>query len=89
MVSKLTPRKAWSSDLVLLSLLAIVLTGPTSLASQLVEVRIVDNEHLMIYLLDGEIHYKDDGQGKHAFKGHEHNDGDLAVRFDPPLDGAE
>lgn len=58
----------------------------TLLASKIVDVRTVDDRHLMITLMDGQILYKDDGQGKHAFMGHEHNDGDTVQRFDPPLD---
>ena len=40
-------------------------------AAKLAEVRTVDRQHLMIHWLDGEITYRDDGQGPKAFEGGE------------------
>jgi hypothetical protein len=43
----------------------------TAEAAKLVEVRPVDDEHLMIHWLDSKVHYQDNGKGKGAFMGHE------------------
>lgn len=60
-------------------------TGPAA-GARLVEVRPVDDEHLMIRWLDGEVRYQDDGQGPTAFLAHEHRGQDEVIRYDPPLD---
>jgi hypothetical protein len=49
--------------------------------SKLLETRVADSQHLMLFLKDGEIVYKDDGQGKGAFGGHESQGGEVAVKY--------
>ena len=54
-------------------------------AAKLAEVRTVDRQHLMIRWLDGEITYRDDGQGPKAFEGGE-SIVDRVIRYQPELD---
>jgi hypothetical protein len=54
--------------------------------AKLVDVRTVDDQHLMVHWVDGEIQYKDDGEGPKAFMGHESGGGDVVKRYDPALD---
>src|SRR5271166_3022806 len=54
-------------------------------AAKLAEVRTVDRQHLMIHWLDGEIAYRDDGQGPKAFEGGE-SIVDRVIRYQPELD---
>jgi len=49
--------------------------------SKLVEFRVVDERCVMLFLKDGEIKYKDDGQGSGAFGGHESKGGEVAVSY--------
>lgn len=58
----------------------------TALGAKLVDVRTVDERHVMIQWLDGEIDYRDDGTGKRAFMGHESGEGDRVIRYEPELD---
>src|SRR6516225_3709292 len=51
-------------------------------AAKLADVRTVDREHLMIHWLDGEITYRDDGQGPKAFEGGE-SIIDRVIRYPP------
>jgi len=55
-------------------------------ASKLVEVRSVDDEHIMIYWQDAKVTYQDDGKGPTAFMGHETKGGEVITTFGPPLD---
>ncbi len=54
--------------------------------AKFVEARAVDDEHIMVHWLDGEIEYQDDGKHPSAFMGHESMGDDRVVRYDPPLD---
>ncbi len=54
-------------------------------AAKLAVVRTVDRQHLMIHWLDGEITYRDDGQGPKAFEGGE-SIVDRVIRYQPELD---
>jgi endoglucanase len=56
-------------------------------ASRLVEFQPVDEAVLMLYFKDGEVQYRDNGQGPSAFTGHDYAPGDdELVSFGPPLD---
>ena len=58
-------------------------------ASRFVEIRVVDNEHLMLHFRDGEVRYRDDGTGPSAFLGHSFAEGDdTLLVFLPRLDAA-
>lgn len=54
--------------------------------ARLVDVRTVDEQHVMVHWLDGEIEYRDDGEGPGAFGGHENPAGDTVKRHEPALD---
>ncbi|MEM8874688.1 MAG: glycoside hydrolase family 9 protein [Planctomycetota bacterium] len=54
--------------------------------AKLVEVRPVDDRHVMLHFEDGDVLRSDDGKGEDAFKGHESHGVDTVVRHDPPLD---
>jgi len=41
-----------------------------SFASKLVEIKVVDQDYLMLYFQDGEVKFVDDGSGSDAFHGH-------------------
>jgi endoglucanase len=66
-------------------LLSLVGCGVASQAAKLVDVRIVDEQHIMIHLLDGEVQPKDDGKGPTAFMGHESGGDDKVINYAPPL----
>lgn len=50
-------------------------------ATKLVEVRQVDNQHVMIYFKDGEVFFKDDGKGPSAYDGHAYAPGDDSLHI--------
>src|SRR5579864_1790467 len=56
--------------------------------AKLVEVRTVDEQHVMIHWLDGEIEYNDDGRGPTAMMGSECGGDEKVVRYRPELDAA-
>ncbi len=56
--------------------------------ARLVDVRTIDEQYLMVHWFDGEVVHKDDGKGRGAFGGHEIPDGDVVIRYEPPLDTA-
>jgi hypothetical protein len=68
-----------------MSLAAAAVAVPCQ-GAKLIEVRTVDDEHLMVHWQDGTVEYKDDGEGKGALMGHETGGGDVLKTFDPPLD---
>ncbi len=67
---------------------ALLATSVALPAAQLVEVRTMDDQHVCLHWLDGQVDVHDTGTGKGAFMGHESAGGDVAKRFDPPLDPA-
>jgi len=60
----------------------------SSWGAKLVDVRVVDDETLMITWQDGIIEYKDDASGPNALMGHESGGDDTVRKFDPPLSTA-
>lgn len=56
--------------------------------ARLVDVRTVDEQHVMVRWLDGEVQYRDDGEGPGAFGGHENPVGNVVIRYEPALDAA-
>ena len=58
-------------------------------AAKLVDVRVVDDEHLQVHILDSETEWKDTGTGKNAFHGGCDSAGEVIHKFNPPLDTAE
>jgi len=69
----------------------LFITGVCTSASgaKLVDVRTVDEQYVMVQWLDGEVEYRDDGQGPGAFGGHEMPAGDVVKRYEPALDTAK
>jgi hypothetical protein len=55
--------------------------------AKLADVRTVDDEHIMIHWLDGEVEYIDNGKGPGAFRGHP-GGGEIIHRYSPGLDTA-
>jgi len=56
-------------------------------ATKLFEIRVLDNQYLMLHFKDGEVIRRDDGTGNCAFMGHcHHPDGSKAIYYDTPLD---
>lgn len=49
--------------------------------SKLLDTRPVDRDYVMLFLKDGRIVYKDDGEGPTAFMGHESQGGEVAVKY--------
>ena len=58
--------------LLTLSLLLCLSAG----ATHFLDIRVVDNEYLMLHFRDGEVHYRDDGTGPSAYLGHSFAEGD-------------
>lgn len=54
--------------------------------AKLVDVRTVDDEHVMVHWLDGEMVVRDDGMGTGAYMGHEGSGNETLVRYEPYLD---
>jgi endoglucanase len=57
-------------------------------AAKFVDVRTVDDEHLQVHWLDGEVEYKDTGTGRSAFLGGTWSAEDVVHRYEPDLDTA-
>ena len=56
-------------------------------ATHFLDIRVVDNEYLMLHFRDGEVHYRDDGTGPSAYLGHSFAEGDdTLLVFHPRLD---
>ena len=68
---------------VLLFALALAATGARG--SRLDRAGTADERHVVLHWLDGEVRRVDDGQGEHAFGGHESAGRDEIVQFGPPL----
>ncbi len=65
--------------------------GPVAVlsAARLVELSPVDEQVLMLTFKDGEVLYRDNGQGRSAYSGHDYAEGDDSlVRYGEPLDTA-
>jgi endoglucanase len=56
--------------------------------SKLIEVRIVDDETVMVYWHDAEVEWKDTGKGPSAFRGGCDSAGEVIHKFAPPLNTA-
>ena len=56
--------------------------------AKLADVRVVDDEHIQVHLLDGEVEWKDTGTGPTAFHGGCDSAGEVIHKFNPPLDTA-
>ena len=56
-------------------------------ATQLTEVKVVDQDYIIVYFRDGDVIRRDDGTGRCAFEGHCHDDqnGSEAVFYGEPL----
>ncbi|MEO0963993.1 MAG: glycoside hydrolase family 9 protein [Planctomycetota bacterium] len=55
-------------------------------AAKLVDVRVVDEQHLAVTWLDSEVDYDDSGTGANAFRGHMSRGDDRIVEYLPKLD---
>lgn len=62
-----------------------LLAAASAPASRLAEVRVIDQEHIMVRFQDGTVVYKDDGKGPGAFQGHESGRHDKVILFAPEL----
>ena len=58
------------------SLLLGLLLPATAGATHYLDIRVVDQDYLMLHFRDGEVHYRDDGTGPSAFLGHSFAEGD-------------
>ena len=45
-------------------------------ATKFLELRVIDQEYLMVHFRDGEVHYRDNGTGPSAYLGHSFSEGD-------------
>lgn len=74
-------------------LLAAFLIFPSvSNATRLIDVKIIDKDHIMVHFRDGEVRYRDDGTGPSAYLGHTFVEGDdtltvFGKRLDPKAAG--
>ena len=68
-------------------LAALALTMPVGAqATRLIELRVVDQDYLMLHFRDGEVHYRDNGTGRSAYLGHSFAEGDdTLLVFQPRL----
>ena len=72
-----------------LTLLLLTCLGTaTARGAKLADVRIVDEEHIQLHLLDSEVEWKDTGTGPTAFHGGCDSAGEVIHKFNPPLDPA-
>lgn len=69
-----------------ISVLLVGLVCGRAQGAKLVEVRTVDEQHVMIHWLDGEIQYNDDGKGPTAMMGSEVGGDEKVIRYRPELD---
>ncbi|MGV3617422.1 MAG: glycoside hydrolase family 9 protein [Fimbriimonas sp.] len=60
--------------------------GASAHAAKLVDVRTVDDEHVMLQWRDGWVHYRDEATGPKAFNNPEGLGGDRLEKFGAPLD---
>lgn len=71
-------------------LFLVGLVLPTTLcAAKLTELRVVDQQYLMVTVLDGEVSHKDDGLGVNAFTGANQADADIVTEYLPTLSTAQ
>ncbi|MBR1414389.1 MAG: glycoside hydrolase family 9 protein [Prevotella sp.] len=59
----------------MVALLALLL-GADAMATKLIELKVVDQDYLVVHLRDGEVHYRDNGTGPSAYLGHSFAEGD-------------
>jgi hypothetical protein len=69
------------ASMLVLAVVCVPSAGQTQAGSKLVELRVVDDQHLSLFIKDGEIRYKDDGLGPTAFMGHESQGGEVAIQY--------
>ena len=48
----------------------------SSMASRFIGIKVIDKDYLMLQFRDGEVHYRDNGTGESAFRGHTFVEGD-------------
>lgn len=65
---------------VLCILLVLFGTIETTVATRLVDVKILDKNFIVVYFKDGDVEFKDNGVGKNAYGSHHHNSEDNWVR---------
>ncbi|MCQ2247200.1 MAG: glycosyl hydrolase family 5 [Bacteroidaceae bacterium] len=70
------------------SLLMALMVWPMQVnATRLLELKVLDKDYLIVHLRDGEVHYRDNGTGPSAFRGHDFAEGDdTLVVFGKALD---
>lgn len=67
----------------------VAVSSVGALATKLINISAVDNEHLLLHFRDGEVWYRDDGTGASAYLGHSFAPGDDSMRvFGQRLDVA-
>lgn len=58
----------------------------TANAAKFIELKVIDKDYLMVHFRDGQVHYRDDGTGPSAYRGHAFSPGDdTLVTFFPRL----
>lgn len=56
-------------------------------AAKLLGLKVIDKDYLMVHFRDGEVHYRDNGTGQSAYRGHDFVEGDdTLVTFLPRID---
>lgn len=55
-------------------------------ASKLVRVKVVDKDYLMVYFIDGQVDFVDDGKGENAFTSNHQSNNNKVLHFGNPLD---
>lgn len=66
----------------------MMLLPGSAMATKLLGVKVLDKDYLIVHLRDGEVHYRDNGTGPSAYRGHDFVAGDdTLVVFGKPLDG--
>lgn len=59
-----------NNRLIFLLATLLVLASIPAVATKVIGLRVIDKNYLMLHLRDGEVHYRDSGEGPSAYLGH-------------------
>ena len=65
-----------NNRLIFLLATLLVLASIPAVATKVIGLRVIDKNYLMLHLRDGEVHYRDSGEGPSAYLGHSFSEGD-------------
>jgi hypothetical protein len=59
----------------------MLVIGNQALATKLVKIKIIDKDHIMVYFIDGQVNFVDDGLGSTAFTSDHETANNIVQRF--------